>query len=88
MSEYFEDFFVSADDRTEFIGQIIDLFEDFLELRGVWIENPERVGEPGEAIIYGTDYGELQIGIAETLDNWGVGNRNENYKVRCDHCHH
>lgn len=29
-------------DKLEFIGQIIDIFEDFLDEKGVKIDNPDR----------------------------------------------
>ena len=48
---------------------IIDIFEDFLEEKGINIDNPEREGdEDNAAIIYGTDYGYLEVRIQEVLD--------------------
>ena len=44
---------ISSDgDRKEFIGQIIDVFEDFLEQHNVVIKNVEDT----DAIIFGADY--------------------------------
>jgi hypothetical protein len=70
---------ISCEDRPEFIGQIIDIFEDFLEEKGMLIESPEKEeaiaeGEDPEglAIIYGTDYDCLQEGIEEVLLRWGL----------------
>lgn len=67
------------DTAGEFVGQIIDGFEDFLESKGISIENPEKQeavndGEDPDSIciIYGTDYGELQSYIESTLINWGL----------------
>ena len=57
--------------RMEFLGQIIDIFEDFLEEKGVEIENPDRETDAG-CIIYGMDYGKLSDQIEEMLMNWGV----------------
>lgn len=62
--------------EQEFIGQIIDIFEDFLDDRKVILDNPER-SEPGvdpesAANIYGTDYGDLQSALEELLANWGI----------------
>lgn len=48
---------------------IIDLFEDFLEDKGIWIENDEREGEEGEACIFGSDYYGLEDAIVEILKN-------------------
>ena len=47
---------VKTNDRAEFIGQIIDIFEDFLEEKGIEIPNDDREDE-NDAIIYGLDYG-------------------------------
>ena len=59
-------------DKAEFIGQILDLFEDFLTEKGVEIPNPEREEDAEEdaAILYGSDYGDLAEGIREILQNW------------------
>lgn len=61
----------------EFIGQIIDIFEDFLEEKGVALENPEKQEAVDDgtdpdsiAIIYGTDYGALQDDLETMLRNW------------------
>ena len=59
-------------DAAEFVGQIIDGFEDFLEAKGIDIPNPEKAESEGQAIIYGTDYGELQSYIENSLINWGL----------------
>ena len=68
---------ISLNDKPEFIGQIIDLFEDFLEDRHIDLKNPELQEDlnlpPDEAaIIYGSDYGELQDGIEKILEGWGL----------------
>ena len=59
----------------EVIGQIIDTFEDFLEEKGIDIPNDEkddRDDPDSAAIIYGTDYGNLQSALEELMLNWGV----------------
>lgn len=68
---------VTNDDLPELVGQLIDIFEDFLAEKGIEIENPEKAeavadGEDPESIciLYGTDYGDLQSSIEETLINW------------------
>ena len=71
---------IKADDIPEFVGQIIDIFEDFLDARDIILNNPERDEDenldPEEsANIFGTDYGELQSAIEETLNNWHVAER-------------
>lgn len=58
---------------NELVGQIIDGFEDFLDRRGVVLDNDEKADDPEcAANIYGTDYGELQTYIEDTLRNWGL----------------
>lgn len=68
---------LKRDDVPEFVGQIIDIFEDFLEERNIVLHNDERE-QPGTdaAIIYGTDYGQLRSYIERTLENWGLINSN------------
>ncbi len=68
---------VKSENLPELVGQLIDIFEDFLAEKGVEIENPEKAevvadGEDPESIciLYGTDYGVLQSAIEETLVNW------------------
>ena len=56
--------------KEELVGQVIDIFEDFLENKGVNIDNPEKseavavatqggIDESECAILYGSDYDEL-----------------------------
>ncbi len=61
-------------DKMEFFGQIIDVFEDFLEEKGITIENEDREqsGDDGCAIIYGMDYGRLSNDIEDIMRDWGV----------------
>lgn len=58
----------------EYIGQIIDIFEDFLTKRSINIDNIEKEDQdPNEcAIIYGTDYGELQTALESLMKNWRI----------------
>ena len=79
----------------EFIGQIIDIFEDFLDDRGIVLDNPERDEDedlnPEEAAnIFGSDYGDLQSEIEDTLENWGIIEREYTMicgmKDGCDGC--
>ena len=64
---------------AEFIGQVIDIFEDFLEEHGVRLDNPEKTDavadgqDPdGLAIIYGTDYGSLSDDLKSMFTAWDV----------------
>lgn len=64
---------VSKEEIPELIGSLIDLFEDFLEEKGVTSEmmlNLERDTEDNceeTAIIYGEDYDLLADSIADVL---------------------
>lgn len=70
---------ITMNDLPEFIGQIIDIFEDFLDEKGIRIDNPEREGEDTEeaANIYGSDYGALEDEIKELLVNWEIADTSE-----------
>lgn len=63
----------------EFVGQIIDIFEDFLTEKKVNLYNADKQGEPDEAIIYGNDYDFLAKKIRVLMDNWNV-----TYDIRSD----
>lgn len=51
---------MSNDDRAEFIGQLIDIVEDYIG---------EREGAKGPCIL-GDDYDKLSKTFEETLVNW------------------
>lgn len=68
---------VTEKERLEFIGQIIDIFEDFLEEKGIEIQNDEKEDIENPAIIYGTDYGDLSDSIENLMISWDV------LKTRC-----
>lgn len=65
---------IKKEEITEFVGQVIDVFEDFLDDKGVVIPNPEREadGEGNSANIYGSNYGNLQSRITELAENWNL----------------
>ena len=54
------------EDITEFVGQIIDVFEDFLEEKGV------RLHVDTDVCVYGTDYDKLQNSIEDILREWKI----------------
>lgn len=57
--------------RLEQIGNIIDVFEDWLEAKGVtrkMICNSERDIDGATELIYGTDYGDLEDGLRGVLE--------------------
>ena len=47
----------------EFLGQIIDSFEDFLE---------EKKDSDNPAIIFGSDYDNIEDSIRRLLQNWNI----------------
>lgn len=64
---------VNREDTCEFLGQIIDVFEDFLDARG--IQNPKlRNVDPRENVanIVDEDYDDLRNNLARLMVNWGV----------------
>lgn len=63
---------ISSEDKCEFIGQIVDIFEDFLEEKGINIPNEDRDENESEAIIYGDDYGIISEQIESTLIAWDL----------------
>ena len=68
-------------ERAEFLGQIIDIFEDFLESKGIDLDNPEKAQSEGPAIIYGSDYGDLQESLEEMMAAWNILDRKEDLEV-------
>lgn len=64
---------IKKEDQNELIGQIIDIFEDFLEDHNINIPNEERGGDIDDpAIIYGSDYGQIQEELLELLKAWKI----------------
>lgn len=46
---------------------ILEVFENFLYEKGINIPNDEKEGDENAAIIYGTDYGNLEDEVMELL---------------------
>lgn len=70
---------ITPENQPEFIGQIIDIFEDFLTEKGVTLNNPEiqeAIDESEDqkdlAIIFGSDYSSLQDSLTAMLTEWHV----------------
>ena len=61
-----------SSDSGELIGQVIDIFEDFLEARHISLPNPEKTYSEDPAVIYGTDYGALKCELEDMFLNWGI----------------
>ena len=49
--------------------KIIEIFEDYLEEKGINIDNPEREEDDFASLIYGTEYGDLESKITEVIEN-------------------
>lgn len=61
--------------EMEFLGQIIDSFEDFLEEKKVSIKNYEKTEDnhsDNPAIIFGSDYDNIEDSIRRLLQNWNI----------------
>ncbi len=69
----------TADSQSEFIGQIIDIFEDFLDEKGITINNSsESDPNTNETVhITGTDYDHLKAKLEDTINNWNTTNKGD-----------
>ena len=63
---------MTHDGRIELIGQLIDVFEDFLEGRNVVLEHDSKNEDGMAAIINGVDYDVIACDLERTLVNWGL----------------
>lgn len=64
---------LSNTERLETLGCIIELFEDFLDEKGIFIPNDEKDQSPDSASnIYGTDYGNLSDRLEHLLIRLGM----------------
>lgn len=68
---------INQNDKTEFIGCIIDIFEDFLDEKGATLEPPEESDEMeldgGTTVnIYGSDYDSISDSLEALLRRWKV----------------
>ena len=77
MKSVVKKYIVPDERKSEFIGQIIDIFEDFLCDKNVHIENEERFeyadgDEEGLAIIFGTDYDIIRAELEAMMVSWNI----------------
>jgi len=65
---------ISEADKEEFLGEIIDIFEDFLDEKDVYVLNPEinEVDSDSNAIIYGGDYDWLRDQLESLMKDWKI----------------
>ena len=64
-------------ERLELLCDFIEIFEDFLDERGIVIPNPDKDQDPDASNIYGCDYGELESRIEELLIRRGMLEKEE-----------
>ena len=77
MKSVVEKYIIPNDKKSEFIGQIIDIFEEFLYDKNIYIENEERFeyadgDEEGLAIIFGTDYDIIKTELEIMMASWNI----------------
>lgn len=48
--------------------EILEIFENYLEEKGIVTDNPEREEDENAALIYGTEYGDLECAINEVIN--------------------
>lgn len=85
---------LNRDNTQEFICEIIEHFEDFLDAKGIELDNPEKQeaindGEDAKSLanIYGTDYGWLQSELEESLKFWELIPKDPDEECwKCDIC--
>ena len=63
---------IGEDKKLEFIGGIIEAVEQFLDEKGIVIENPDKEQSENPSNIYGCDYGDMECKIGAVLKSWGV----------------
>ena len=66
---------VDTNEKAEFLGQIIDVFEDFLTERKVeqFNNEPQEDNDPDNPVyIYGSDYDEIENALAKIMERWNV----------------
>lgn len=57
---------------VEFCMDIIECFEDFLDRRGIVLENEDKEEDEDASNIYGMDYAELEEGISDIMYKWNL----------------
>ena len=50
--------------------EIVELFEEFLDERGIKIENPDKQQDENATNIYGLDYADLFYGIQDLIQKY------------------
>lgn len=66
---------VNVNDKAEFLGQIIDVFEDFLTEKDAVPFNNEQQEDNGPdnlVYFYGNDYDTIEDKLSEIMRRWNV----------------
>ncbi len=66
---------VKEEDKPEFLGQIIDIFEDFLTEKKVipFNKEPQEDIDPDNPLyIYGDDYYRIEDALSEVMKRWNI----------------
>ena len=68
---------IKKENRAELIGQVIDIFEDFLDEKGVIIPNNDRDKDPdydpeNPVNFYGNDYDTVKEKLEQLFRSWKV----------------
>lgn len=57
--------------RLSFLADVVEVFEDFLDRRGIVIQNEDKAEDPDASNIYGCDFAELSDNVEEVLIKYG-----------------
>jgi len=58
--------------KREWLLEIIDIFENFLDEKNIKIDNPEKEGNEDEAIIFGSDCDHLEHDLIDLFELMGI----------------
>lgn len=59
-------------EAMELVATIIEVFEDFLDEKGIVINNPDKADAPDASNIYGMDFGYMMYPILDILKKAGT----------------
>lgn len=59
--------------NNNFVGQIIEEFEEFLDERNIAVPNEDKAQDhEGASTIYGMDFADLMSRIVDVLNRWNI----------------
>ena len=77
MSSINEKIIINKMNKPELIGNIIDIFEDFLDDKGIIIPNPEKDEDPELDMESPEDYDSLSTSLENLLRSWSIAEPSE-----------